>query len=261
MNSQLYNKTYRIPDAIINKVKAKLMSNPSGDGVKRAKTIVNNGVFTYQNLKRLKNFFDYFNPQSGDVAQFELAGGQEMKNWIEQILNTERKGVEISKDAKREVSNNTMSDTRAQSSVSNLREWLDESDSEPNKNAIAVIFNDDKEILLLKRANIEGMWGAGQWALAGGRVEEGETSEDAVKREVSEETGLKINVFLKTFTLQRRNESIEDCFVAKYNGDPDDIRLNDENTSYGWFTSEEIKFLDTVPNLMDYINVAIINYE
>ena len=258
MNSQLYDKKYRIPDPIINKIKARLVASPSGEGVKRAKTIVNNGVITYQNLKRIKNFFDYFNPENGDPNQYELAGGQDMRNWIEQTLNSDRNATNTAKDAKRDVSNNTMADTHAQSVLSNLHE--NSAMDNEKKNAIAVIFNDDKKILLLKRIDVEGLWGAGKWGLVGGAIEENETPEEAVRREVKEETGLKIDTFVEKVSLMRKN-NVENCFVAKYNGDDEDVKLNNENTSYGWFTPEEIKFLDTVPNLMDYINIAIINYE
>jgi len=49
----------------------------------------------------------------------------------------------------------------------------------------------DKKVLLIKRKNPPFK---GKWALPGGFVEYGEKVEDAVVREVEEETGLKTNV-------------------------------------------------------------------
>jgi mutator protein MutT len=51
----------------------------------------------------------------------------------------------------------------------------------------AIIINDRGEVLLGKRVR---PLGAGQYALVGGKPEEGETAELAIKREVKEELGI-----------------------------------------------------------------------
>src|SRR5437763_11981549 len=55
----------------------------------------------------------------------------------------------------------------------------------------AVIRDRPGRILLVLRANDPGR---GLWSLPGGRVEPGETPEQAVVREVREETGLEVSV-------------------------------------------------------------------
>ena len=50
---------------------------------------------------------------------------------------------------------------------------------------------DDGRILVVLRAS--GAW-AGYWAVPGGRQRRGETMEEAVRREVQEETGLSVDV-------------------------------------------------------------------
>lgn len=52
----------------------------------------------------------------------------------------------------------------------------------------AVIFNDDGQVLLAHRRDID--W----WNLPGGGMEIGETVEEAMRREVLEETGLQVRV-------------------------------------------------------------------
>jgi ADP-ribose pyrophosphatase YjhB (NUDIX family) len=53
----------------------------------------------------------------------------------------------------------------------------------------AIITDEAGRLLLIKRRNEPG---AGLWSLPGGRVEPGETDEQAVVREVMEETGLAV---------------------------------------------------------------------
>lgn len=55
----------------------------------------------------------------------------------------------------------------------------------------AVIADADGRLVLVRRANPPH---AGLWSLPGGRVERGETREQAVVREVAEETGLRVHV-------------------------------------------------------------------
>ena len=55
----------------------------------------------------------------------------------------------------------------------------------------AVLTDGQGRLLLIRRANEPGR---GLWSLPGGRVEPGETDEQAVVREVAEETGLTVRV-------------------------------------------------------------------
>lgn len=57
--------------------------------------------------------------------------------------------------------------------------------------AVDAIILDGEAVVLVKRKNRPY---AGMWALPGGFVEYGETVEDAVKREVLEETGLLVEI-------------------------------------------------------------------
>lgn len=257
MNSELYNRKFNIPPDILNKIQVAITNTNGSNGVKRAKYLVKNGQITYQNLKRLKNFFDHFNTQSGDRNQYELAGGDLMRNFIEQTLNRERDSVSRSKEIKRDINIDPNLGNKAQKTPK-LNEDID---NDLKKNALAIIINENNKILLLRRSpNIEA-WQPGKWALVGGGVEEGEEPVDTCKREIYEETGLRINNFKEKFKLQRNPDSVEYVFIAKYDGDPHDIKLNFEHINYGWYSPEEIIFLNHVPNLLDYINLAFKKYD
>lgn len=62
------------------------------------------------------------------------------------------------------------------------------------RTAVAIVEFADRRILLIKRRTVPFK---GYWALPGGRVEAGESVEEAVVREVKEETGLDIEIIRK----------------------------------------------------------------
>ena len=255
MNQELYNKTYRIPPDILKGIEIAKASSSGNNSLKRANYLVKNGIVTYQALKRLKNFFDYFNPQTNDKTQYALAGGDLMKSFVERTLNADRAAVKRSKNAKQTYNIDPNLATQPYQTPR-----LDEADKKKKedlkKNAVAVIVNNDNKILLLKRAKIKEIWQPGKWALVGGGVEKGENPQQAVEREILEEIGLEIKKFVKTFSIQRNSDSIEHVFACRYEGDPTEIELNEENTNYGWYDVDEMKFLDTVPNLIEYVTLA-----
>ena len=85
--------------------------------------------------------------------------------------------------------------------------------------AIAIIEFPDKKILLIKRGTPVFR---GYWALPGGKVEDGETVEEAVVREVKEETGLKVKIMRKIgeYHYSGKNNGIDydyypTCFLVK----------------------------------------------
>lgn len=57
-----------------------------------------------------------------------------------------------------------------------------------HKGASALVLNDKGEVLITKRQDLH------RWVFPGGQVDEGEIPQEAVRREVEEETGIKIKV-------------------------------------------------------------------
>ncbi len=100
-----------------------------------------------------------------------------------------------------------------------------------------------------------------KWALVGGGVDEGEEPIEAVEREIKEETGLEINKFIEKFVLQRKEDSVEHMFIAKYDGKNNDVELNDEHQDYKWFDVNKLSKLDAVPSLIEYVKIAVEKYE
>jgi mutator protein MutT len=256
MNQELYGKTFPVPSDVIKYIQTVLVSNPNEEGVKRAKFLVKNGVLTYQELKRLKNFFDTYNPEITNKAQYVLAGGNLMKAFVEKTLQAERNAVKGGKQIRQDMNINPNLATHAYQTPRLSEAEKKDKKEEKQKNACVVIVNSDNKILLLKRSK-EAPWMPSKWGLVGGKIEKGETPQKAVEREITEETGLKIDKFIKTFTIQRNPNSIEHIFACRHEGDPTEIALdNNENTNYGWYDVSEMNYLDIVPNLIEYVTLA-----
>lgn len=100
MNKDLYGKEYEIPRHIVNTLKSALQKygNNSSENVKRVKDLTETGKATYQQLKRIKNWFD--SNQNTSNPEFHLLGGPGFKGWVNQTLDSDRGAIDLSKKAK-----------------------------------------------------------------------------------------------------------------------------------------------------------------
>ena len=104
-NNELKNRKFPIPDGV-RKYLQKTLDNYNGDktidGYKRLNNILSMNGIAYNEMKRLKNFFD--NYQGTDKsAEFILNGGEPMKNWVNNTLYTATKAVHDFKQAKKDA--------------------------------------------------------------------------------------------------------------------------------------------------------------
>ena len=86
MNKDLYGKEYEIPSNIL-----KNLNNFKGE--QTIKNLINSKKISYSLLKRIKNRME-----NGEIDNL---GGQNFKNWVEQKLGEDRRGIETSKKVKR----------------------------------------------------------------------------------------------------------------------------------------------------------------
>ncbi len=110
--------------------------------------------------------------------------------------------------------------------------------------AVAVIINQNKEILIAKRSSNQHQ--GNKWEFPGGKVESDETSEEALKREISEELGISIQSATELITIT--HEYIEDdpdksktvilevFDVRKWQGEPRGV----EGQPIRWITASEL---------------------
>lgn len=112
----------------------------------------------------------------------------------------------------------------------------------------AIIYNKDKtKILLFKSSNRDF------YMLPGGKVNELESSKDALKREVKEETGLEINIIdFKCFSecvvtdKEMTYQQVEAIYEASYNDEINNDEFNGLEGNWILFKWFNIKDLDNV---------------
>jgi 8-oxo-dGTP diphosphatase len=130
------------------------------------------------------------------------------------------------------------------------------------KKISAIILENDKgELLLALRDNKPGIPFPNHWDLIGGHVEEGETPEEALVREVKEE----LDIDLKEFSFYKKYECLTDdayenikyIYTGKINIPIEEVTLL-EGERPQYFSPEEIpdlKFANIIKSIiMDYIN-------
>ena len=133
------------------------------------------------------------------------------------------------------------------------------------KQIAAIIFeNDKKEILLYLRDDKPGIPFPRHWDLIGGHVEEGETPEEALVREVKEE----LNIDLKEFRFFRKYECLEGdaypnikfIYTGRINIPIEEITLleGDRPQYFAYHEIPDVKFANILKSIvMDYILFAI----
>ncbi len=119
-----------------------------------------------------------------------------------------------------------------------------------------IIFEDER-VLLVKRGRAPGL---GQWSIPGGLVELGERVDQALMREIDEETGLKIQVGPLVEVAQRIDWDAEggvkyhyvvlDYLCHSLSGQP---RHGADAAAVGWFDLEGLNSLDLNPKTRDVI--------
>ncbi len=129
---------------------------------------------------------------------------------------------------------------------------------------VGIMIMKNGKILLGKRHDdpekaSSALRGEGTWTMPGGKLDFGESFEDGARREVFEETGLKLNTIKVTSLNNNKNEHAHyitiGLFCDDFEGEPQ-VLEPDEITEWQWFS------LDNLPSPMYFPSARMIeNYK
>lgn len=131
-------------------------------------------------------------------------------------------------------------------------------DFSPRFEVVSLFAESGSEFLLLQRHPDKHR--GGEWCTPGGKKETGESPEDALVREIREETGLDIQSadFKKVATTYQRYPEFDYIFHMyrlKLGSQPK-ISLNGEHTAWKWASPEEALGMPLVPLGADCIKLV-----
>lgn len=116
----------------------------------------------------------------------------------------------------------------------------------------AVVLHDGS-LLLIQRATEPG---AGRWSLPGGRVERGETMQEAVARETSEEAGLAVDVGDLVGWVERISADYHFVifdFAASPAGEVD-LTAGTDAADARWIALSAVRDTDVVDGLIEFLD-------
>lgn len=123
--------------------------------------------------------------------------------------------------------------------------------------SVIVVLKCQDKFLLVQRSENDDIF-PGKWQNMGGKIELGETVENAIKREVKEEIGLEVNfhpIFLQSYSWKKDDDSpvrLGLILLINLEGKPNDyvIQLDEELSKYAWVDLKEAEKMNKEDKLI-----------
>jgi mutator protein MutT len=121
------------------------------------------------------------------------------------------------------------------------------------RGAVVVILNSDDEVLILQRSPGD-YWCAGMWGYPGGKIDPGETPEEAAIRETKEEANLDVTG-LVPITLQL-DRPLGMYYTRSYSGT---VKIDFEHTDWLWVSRNDIENYELSDNTLEIYDWVLDN--
>ena len=123
MNKDLYGNTVQLPEDVVEYLQQCFDSANTDDstieGFKRNQELRDSRETTYQQLKRMKNWFDNFKGNNNDLS-FILNGGDYVKKWVDNTLRNMRDDISGAKKHTSVVLPNRFNDKHTKDNIKDM---------------------------------------------------------------------------------------------------------------------------------------------
>ena len=120
--------------------------------------------------------------------------------------------------------------------------------------AKVVVLDEEGRVLLLKRS-MNSKNNRGKWDLPGGKVDAGERFDEALLREVAEETGLKISLDRVAGAAQSELPDRSVAYIIlegrRASGQ---VRLSEEHDDFAWAAHGQLLAMDVCPQFRSFLD-------
>ena len=126
------------------------------------------------------------------------------------------------------------------------------------KEIVSSVVSKGNKCILEKRPETNRSY-PGFWSLVAGKIEEGETPLEAARREILEETSIKVNEPLGTMAplYVREGKTLFKVYPFHFDSEGQEPVLNEENEGYVWASVEDAKEMKTVTDTVKVMSAFL----